>query len=889
MSCLSGPISFPLSKLLIRPRVNGGLAKKRKSRFLAVFCVVAMGVVEPALHGQTTTPVTTSTTLSYTGSGTYTMQCDVVGRAIQGKPGPTGTVTLSDITTDQVLGSAALGSSTVTKSFQQAPELSIDGGISFIAVGDFNKDGIPDLAIANPNSSTVSVLLGNGDGTFQTQSAGTANPVGAGPDSLAVADLNGDGNLDIAVLSRGVSIPSTWTTALWAGGSVSVLLGNGDGTFQSAVEIADTPATVEIQSLGASRIVAPDLNKDGKPDLVVSGFEANAVSILLGRGDGSFAAPITYPAGVSPEGIAAGDFNNDGNPDLMVANLAGTGTLLIGNGDGTFKSQPGTDSYSSTLIAVDLNRDGNLDAIGGKQVWLGNGDGTFQYSPDLALPLLSTYGVSGIAAADFTGDGILDLAVGGTQWIRWGGNFGFVSILIGNGNGTFQTPEPYFLGALNGLSGMAIADFDRDGKLDIVTITHGSKDIGHVLFQQDLASAGISLPNIVVNAGTVSSHTIQCSYIGDAIYAPSLSNTATFTFSPAARPVFTLLVGKYPASQQVTIWDANSNTSIYFTADGSDPTLNSTLYTGPITVNSAVKLKAIAAGPAYLPSPVSEVVYQIAPAPIISFTSSTAVAPPRSLSGIRPRPQSTAQTATIANATPGAVIYYTTDGSTPSTDSTVYTAPITLTKTTTINAFVTATGYINSPIATASVTISDPTYSLSATPASVVKGASATSTVTVGSTTGYAGTISLICAVTASPAGAVDLPTCTSNQTVTLSSTSTSGTATITVHTTAAHSAALVSPVTRWHKAVGGSFLAFLILLWIPARRRLLQRMLAGFVLLILLGIVASCGGGSSNNNGPGTNPDPGTTSGDYSITISGTGNDSAQIKASTTFTLTVN
>ena len=169
-----------------------------------------------------------------------------------------------------------------------------------IAVGDFNGDGQLDLAVANINSSAVSVLLGNGDGTFQPH---VEYHAGRGAGWVNAADLNADGVLDL-VVANGTS------------STVSVLVGNGDGTFQPRIDYA-------IPS-GAERSRAADFNGDGKLDLVVTFRNSpNVVSILLGNGDGTFQVPVEFATGPGPLGVATGDFNDDGRLDLAVASLSG--------------------------------------------------------------------------------------------------------------------------------------------------------------------------------------------------------------------------------------------------------------------------------------------------------------------------------------------------------------------------------------------------------------------------------------------------------------------------------------------------------------------------------------------------------------------------------------
>src|SRR6266511_3263154 len=211
-----------------------------------------------------------------------------------------------------------------------------------VAVGDFNRDGKADLAVANVGSANVSVLLGNGDGTFQTA---LNYATGANPLSVAVGDFNGDGILDLAVANNGSA-------------DISVLLGNGDGTFRIAVNFSAGPYP--------ESVAAGDFNGDGRPDLAVANLFSKTVSVLLGNGNGTFQAAAGYVVGTNPQSVAVGDFNGDHKPDLAVANFgSGNVSVLLGNGDGTFQTAvnyaAGADPYS---VAVDdFNGDGTLDLV----------------------------------------------------------------------------------------------------------------------------------------------------------------------------------------------------------------------------------------------------------------------------------------------------------------------------------------------------------------------------------------------------------------------------------------------------------------------------------------------------------------------------------------------
>jgi hypothetical protein len=216
----------------------------------------------------------------------------------------------------------------------------VEGAPIAVAVGDFNGDGKPDLAVANLSGNTVSILLGNGDGSFQTPAA---YRVEGAPIAVAVGDFNGDGKPDLVVSTSG-------------GDSVAVLRGQGDGTFQ--------PAGMYGVGSGPGAVVVGDFNGDGKADIAVENFATHDVSVLLGRGDGTFAAAVSYGAGLSPGGLAAGDFNGDGVLDLAVANHNSHNvSILLGRGDGTFRpAEQYALGWMPAGVAVgDFNGDGRLD------------------------------------------------------------------------------------------------------------------------------------------------------------------------------------------------------------------------------------------------------------------------------------------------------------------------------------------------------------------------------------------------------------------------------------------------------------------------------------------------------------------------------------------------
>ena len=278
--------------------------------------------------------------------------------------------------------------------FNRYPRLFLAGEhASSVAAGDFNGDGRQDLAVANGNSSsnTVSILLGNGRGTFKLP---TSYATFISPNWVAVSDFNGDGKQDLAVVSN--SSPS----------SVSILLGDGTGKFGHFTSFS--------AGNNADTVAVGDFNRDGHEDLAIDSRFPNGVSILLGDGTGRFGPPTTYAA-ADPISVAVGDFNGDGKQDLVTSNLGpGTVSVLLGTGSGGFS--PATDfavGVQPFSVALgDFNGDGKQDlavANSAKNVSLLLGDGTGNFS----APVTFTVGLSPrfVAVGDFNGDGQQDLAI----------------------------------------------------------------------------------------------------------------------------------------------------------------------------------------------------------------------------------------------------------------------------------------------------------------------------------------------------------------------------------------------------------------------------------------------------------------------------------------------
>lgn len=375
---------------------------------------------------------------------------------------------------------------TGTGGFLPAQRFGLGGSGSALAVTDLNRDRIPDFAVAIPKFTTggraelkvapsgiwdVVVFIGDGDGapvTFRT--AGLRGR----PQSVAIGDLDGDGSLDVVTAndaSGGGPAALSGTKGLAPGDAngVSVLLGHGDGTFQAEVSYDS--------GSGPRSIALADFNRDGNPDLTTAndagygGF--SDVSILLGNGDGSFQPRLSVPAGDAPWQVKTADLDGDGNPDLVVPDASnGQVNVLLGNGDGSFTQQPAVPvGPGPAAVALgDFDGDGDLDFVAANEfnqdlsVVLGNGDGTFQ--PETRVDLgISPFSVT---AADLNEDGLQDLAVPA-------GFFGGVRVLLGNGDGTFQAPVPYAESSRP--QDLAVADADQDGTLDLVAVDSDTNEV----------------------------------------------------------------------------------------------------------------------------------------------------------------------------------------------------------------------------------------------------------------------------------------------------------------------------------------------------------------------------------------------------------------------------
>ena len=485
----------------------------------------------------TGTEPTISTLSAAPNGNNYDFSLSVFGF---GFPTLSGSATLNNLTAGgTLLGTIDLAGPGIW-TFQPATTFPVGAAPTAVVTGDFNNDGIPDLAVTNSQSQTVSVLLGNGDGTFRHQQT---VPVGTG-EWITTFDFNGDGALDLAVAN--------------AEGNVGVLLGNGDGTFQQQLRYS---------VIGDPRFLAVgDFNQDGEPDLAViteAPGQGAVLAILLNNGDGTFTPEQqTFPAGQSSAGIVTADFNNDGNADIATVDISRSEAVVLpGNGNGTFQpaltfAVGSSNTFSQALAVGDLNGDGQQDLVvlnnldDTISVLLGNGDGTFQ--PQSVVDVGSS--PVGVAIADFNGDGIPDLAIADLA-------DNAVRVLLGHGDGSFQ-PQPDFAVAAPGT--LAPADLNGDGVPDLAAISGdnagillggsistgeltdvpisglGSQSIQSTFTPNEQTYSGSQSNIVIVTGSTLPTTTVLTSSLNPSTYLQAVTFTATVTSSGGGSPTGTV-------------------------------------------------------------------------------------------------------------------------------------------------------------------------------------------------------------------------------------------------------------------------------------------------------------------------------------------------------------
>jgi glucose/arabinose dehydrogenase len=352
--------------------------------------------------------------------------------------------------------------------FSSVQQYATDTHSHGVAAADLNGDGTIDLAVANARTfgtpGSVSVLLGRGDGSFNPA---VNYAVGSEPKSVMAADLNGDGRADLFTANQGSN-------------NVSVLINNGNGTYAPVVSYAGVT--------GAHEAMAADIDGDGDRDIAVSGWGSATVRVLRNNGNGTFVTAADYTVPNTPHySLQMADFNGDNRADLAVANFGNSSvSLLLNNGTGTFAAPVnyGVGSGPHSLRAGDLDRDGDIDLATANEfsnsasVLLNRGNGSFA----AAVSYTTGSVPKGIAIGDVNGDGNVDLLTANTAGNypdndNPGGNT--ISVLLGNGNGTFASPKTHITGRTP--FSLATADFNRDGRLDVATANWHTNDVGVLL------------------------------------------------------------------------------------------------------------------------------------------------------------------------------------------------------------------------------------------------------------------------------------------------------------------------------------------------------------------------------------------------------------------------
>lgn len=802
-------------------------------------------------------PLPTTTTLNATGAaGAYSLNATVWAG---GTIAPTGSVSFFDATnSNSLLASVLLSAGVETTGFAFA---STSGPAATsqnqaIAVGDFNNDGYLDYVVASLSSGTVTVMLGNGNGTFTAQP--TTYTVGGYAEEAVVADFNGDGNLDVAFASS-------------AGSGVTILLGNGDGTFT-------TPATQPAVSFAASIAVA-DFNGDGIPDLAVSnnGY-GYVVTILLGNGDGTFTvgSSTTLPSwSVTPESIVAMDFNGDGKMDLAVTSSNTNSpasyvvTILLGNGDGTFTQgntyTTGNDDLS--MVGGDFNGDGIPDlAIANYYddtvtILLGNGDGTF--TPATGSPVPSGAGPFAIVAGDFNNDGNLDLATADYYADT-------ITVLLGNGDGTFtaSSAAPTAGGAPDGI---AAGDFNGDGLLDIITANY-AMTTESVLLQSTsstiVTTSGLSIP------GT---DNVYAQYSGDSNFLSSQSSTL---------PLLSIIV----ATQTINFPNPGAQTYGTQLELGASATsglpVSYTVVSGPATLSGTNLLTFTAIGSVTVQATQGGNNFYAA-APPVSQTFAVNPAPQTiTFPNPGPLPEGVVPITLTATASSGLPVTYTLI----SGPATLSGSTLTVTDTGSIVVEADQAGnadYLAAPsvqitivvVASSITVVSD----ASAAGTVITAGQSATIPVTVYVASGFTGTISFAC----TPPSAMLESSCSA------SSVQTTGNAPVNakviVNTTAPNQVSSLSyPKSSWPKPWRGipsgiAFAALLVASGADRKNKLRKAApLIALMIIAMLGGLVGCGGSSGSS----TNTNPGTPAGSYNLTLVAT---SGNASYTTTLPVTVN
>jgi hypothetical protein len=447
------------------------------------------------------------------------------------------------------------------------PEVSYGSGGVYadaVAVADVNGDGKPDLVVANHcaekacTNSSVGVLLGNGDGTFRAAVSYDAGPVTHDGPAIAITtgDVNGDGQTDVIVVS---------------GHRVGILLGNGDGTFQPVANFSTGGRT-------ARAVTVADVNGDGRPDLLIANSckdercGTGSLTVLAGNGDGTFKRAVSYDLGVKDAyAVSVADVNRDGKPDVVVAS-SGQIAVLLGNGDGVFHPAKSYGANAHAMAVGDVNGDGKADVVWGAcgdeacaerwaGVLLGKGDATFESAANMAVKgaaktATEAMASDSVAMVDVNGDGKLDLVVGNHCAASEGCTQKEVSVLLGNADGTFSQAKSYG-GSAYSAGTLAAADVNGDGRPDVIVAKHCASE-------SNCEGSVEVLLNASEETTLTATTTTVTSTPNPSVYWQSVTFTATVAATGSGTPTGTVTFSGEGLDQQVTLSGGTASFAIMF-------------------------------------------------------------------------------------------------------------------------------------------------------------------------------------------------------------------------------------------------------------------------------------------------------------------------------------
>ena len=743
------------------------------------------------------------------------------------------------------------------------------GGLNPIAptfaVGDFNGDGKPDIltaAMSNSNIQGMVLLAGDGTGNF------TQGPTihGDYPLSLVAADMNGDKKLDAVFYAY---------SSLYSSYGISVALGNGDGTFQTV-----TSAPLPNGNFGG--FVVGDFNGDGKPDVLVTetpySTATGAVYLLLGNGDGTFQAPVQVDTPPQAYGIAAGDFNGDGKLDFAITSprqgvntTAGSVLVYLNQGNGAFAKPVSytANMFPGPIVAADVNKDGKLDLVvassdnatvtssnplgphGTLNVLLGNGNGTFQTATSSSL---NDSGYSNLAVADINQDGIPDVIVGDNN-----PPFFYTQILYGKGDGTFPTGNSLQMG-VNSQS-VAAVDVNGDGRPDLL-LTSGNSSASLDVFVNQYSGKALSTLPTTTTALSLSPN--------PAVVGQSIAFSAQVTASSGSTVPTGTVTFMTGSTQLGTSTLDSSGAASYSTSN---------LSTGSYPVT------AVYSGDSnYSGSTSSAITLVVNAQPVAISTTTTLTTSATTVNA----GQNVTFTATVAGpsgttAVPTGTVTFldgtstlgagTLNGSGVATYSTSTLSAGTYSITAQYPGDTTFAASASSAITETVNTVPSFTLAAASTSVSVMPGQSATVGLSVTPTNGFDSAVNFACS--GLPSGA----TCSFSPSTVTPSGTTAATTTMTIATTAATSE---NRMPTWPFAGGGITLAFALFFF--GKKKRLPMSLCLVLLIGLTAMTVGCGGGGTKSSG-----NPGTPAGASTVTVTATsGSGSSALTQTTTLTLTV-